>query len=442
MVQFGLYKCCSVDASIGEPMSSETHTRLIVSAGVAVVAHFAMYGLYANDIAFYMDGYTTSLVQVVFCALIMIFAYRPFFHCSLSIRTNRQTAMGTMYVVTFFMLTASRLPVPLWALLLCVVGGLAVDRKRALLVRFTVAVMLIAGAYMVMLDAVAVTNMGGVYWNQAMPADLLTAVYVVTGGVYSVALFLLGQARTPTMHTADVVRGSLLWATPFIFLIWALTWIPGFNSVNVRFGPADPADKVGVVFYVFFAAAMKLIILAAAVEFVKFGRLFEYLALSAVSYLVFPMITSTVMHGIIPLESVVGLILLVIGALISTVMSSFCTTSTYARDRDMTCRTCDEQKTWCGCMWSPITWWGQGGRGGGTHVDLHLGDEEDGVDVHDGHLPANGLSSSFEQFDAEGVVSLDGPEDRRAKRERDHNRGPVAQTFGLDDNGNYGMPLH
>jgi hypothetical protein len=355
-------------------MTASEAVRLVIFGGVGVIAQVIIYALYCNDVAFYLDGYTTSLVQLLFSTILMFIVYRPLFHCHLSEDTGRQRFFGGLMVVTYFMLTASRLPIPTWPLGLCALGGLETSRKRVVVMRFVVAILLIAATYLIMQDVVNASRMGVTFWDQEVPDDLLVAIYVTTGGVFSFAVFMLGQTRTLRMHTAGIIRHSLLMGIPFIGIVWGITWIPGIDTGSVRYGPADPPESFAVAIYIVLSAILKVVILATVVEFIKFGRLFEYLALSSVAYIVFPAITSTALMGILPLDSVVGVILLVFGLICAFGMALFCPPERYTTDatrRNMQCSACAESKTWFGCMTRFSDW------AGPRTVVSALEDEED-----------------------------------------------------------------
>ncbi len=97
--------------------------RLFLTGGIGLCAQITVYALYSNPIAFYLDGFTTSLIQLIFNAIVMTIIYRPFFHCSVSNSTTRQKVTCALLVCTYFLLTTSRLPVPLFALVLCVIAS-------------------------------------------------------------------------------------------------------------------------------------------------------------------------------------------------------------------------------------------------------------------------------------------------------------------------------
>ena len=342
-------------------MAREEPVRLLIAGGIGVIAQIAIYGLYTDDVAFYLDGYTTSLVQIVFVAVFMAIIYRPLFYCHASQITTRQRLFGGLMVTTYFMLTASRLPIPPWPLALCAIAGVTTERKRAVLLRFLVAGLIIAGGRLVVGDALATSKMGITFWDQTINQQTLFVIYVLIGGVFTFALFLLAQVRTKRLHTAQFVLNTFVGGSVWIAIIWGFTWIPGLTMGNVRFPTSEVDAGVEVITYVIFAAFLKLIIIATAIEFIKFGHLFNYLALSASAYMVFPMMTSLALDGIMPMDSIVGLILLVFGILISMMLVLFCEPAPYLVTEahvDLSCDECRRSKTWLGCMHAPSFVWG------------------------------------------------------------------------------------
>jgi len=341
-------------------MTREEPVRLLISGGIGVIAQIAIYGLYTDDVAFYLDGYTTSLVQIVFMAIFMAIIYRPLFYCHTSQITTKQRLFGGLMVTTYFMLTASRLPIPPWPLALCAIAGGTTERKRAVLLRFIVAGLIITGSRLVVGDALATSKMGITFWDQTISPPTLFVIYTLIGGVFTIALFLLAQVRTQRMHTAQLVMNTFAGGSIWIAIIWGFTWIPGLTMGNVRF-PSEVDASMEVVSYVLFSAFLKLIIIATAIEFIKFGHLFDYLALSAFSYMVFPMMTSLSLNGNMPMESIVGLILLVFGILISMTLILFCEPAPYLITEahvDLSCDECRRSKTWLGFMHAPAFLWG------------------------------------------------------------------------------------
>jgi hypothetical protein len=328
------------------------------------VAQVVTYLLYAHPVAFYLDGFTTSLVQVVTSAVVLTLAYRPFFKCHRSSTTVSQRILGALLVVSFFMLTAMRAPIPLWPLVLCVVAGLETNFPLVFLLRAVCTLVTCVGCWFLTMDVVAITRMGMVFWAHKADDAILLAMYAGLSFVYSVALFALSSRRvlTTSMHTADLVRLSFLYAVPILLAIWALSWIPLINLGNQRFGTTDPAKFIASVFYVPFSAMLKVVIVAAVVEAVKFGQLYTYMSLSALSYVVFPLTAAAVNHGQLTVHGTLGLGLLSIGSVVAFMQCICCTPEKYRQEEfDRTCDTCATEKTWLGFMWAPSTWWPQGG---------------------------------------------------------------------------------
>jgi hypothetical protein len=374
-------------------MATDNSQRLIIVGGFGIVAQLAVYGLYTDNVAFYLDGYTTSLVQICVVALILGVVHRPLFHCYTSQTTVRQQIAGGMMVVSYFMLTASRLPIPPWPLIFAVFAGVQDERKRTILTRLFIALAIVIGTRMLVSDALATSRMGITFWDQAdVPADTLLALYFIIGGVFTASLCILTQIRTGTMHTASLVMNSFMIGVPILGVLWALAWIPGVTTGSVRYGATDESDATGVAFYVAFAAFLKLIIMSTVIEFIKAGRVFDYLGMSAIAYMVFPLVTTGSNSGILPRTSIVGMILVLFGIIVAFFNILFGLPPVYeipASRLDLSCPECNRTKTWFGFMHSPLYWCCRGRMPSQPHSamdddDAHQANDEDAYDMGGG----------------------------------------------------------
>ena len=263
-------------------------------------------------------------------------------------------------VVSYFMLTASRLPIPPWPLIFGAIAGVQDERKRTIAMRLFIACTVVAGTRLLVSDAIATSRMGITFWDQTdIPDDILFTLYAFIGATFSISLCLLTQIRTKSMHSASLVLNSFTIAVPIIGVLWGLTWIPGMTTGSVRYEATDDKGLAAVIFYVTFAAFLKLIIVATTVEFIKAGRVFDYIGISATAYLVFPMITTGNSEGIMPFTSILGMILVIFGicAAFFNVLFGLPPVFEVPSSRlDMLCKECSRTKTWFGCMHSPLFW--------------------------------------------------------------------------------------
>jgi len=359
-------------------MSHDMQVRLISCGMVGLASQITIYAMYASPVAFYLDGFTTSLIQMVVASVVLGLMYRPFFHCPTSNMNTVHLLLSMTLVASFFVLTTARLPAPLWPIVFCLVAGVETLRKRMLVVRTLVAIAVFAGSTLLTIDVVDVTRIGDVFYGEKNSESAFVVTYSLAGSLFTVSVFMLERYREERLHTARVVRNGFFLGTIAIAFLWGMSWIGPLGGTRIRVGPANVAEQTGIFFYVVFAVLPKILTLATLVEFVKLGQLFNYLVLSALAFLVFPMVASSGTDAP-PRNTIIGIVMVIVAFCVS-LLSMCCTQNAFAPTiRDMTCRVCRENKQWMGCMWSPITWWPQGGRTEGTRKDCgrHDTDEDD-----------------------------------------------------------------
>jgi hypothetical protein len=345
----------------------DIETRLVWVGILAVLAQTAMNGTYGVDLAFVIDGYSTAVLQLTLVTGFMLLAYPFLFHCCHSEVTWPQVLSAGIVIFSLFAFTASRLPIPLLPLFVSAAQSVKGD-CRVGLIRVVAACLIGVGAFVSLVDVTDMMALPGAFWQQPLQTPILQTVYALMTLMYTGGLIVLARTVTPAMHTAAVVRGGLLCALPLVLVAWGTTWMPVLAAAqpNVRWGTPDPALRAAVAGITIAVAAVKGVLLACMVEFVKFGYLFEFLVLTGFAYLVFPLTVSAV--GVPDTATWVGIGFLCAGVLIAFVLL-FCqktrrSPTMFDRDADpavlpadgVRCKRCSMQPSLLGMCWPPSMW--------------------------------------------------------------------------------------
>jgi hypothetical protein len=326
-----------------------------------------LYGTYFSPQYRVLDAFTKAMAEALVAAFIMGVTYPWAFSCQHASLTHLQRFAGAMFFASLVFVTAMRMGLPTWFMILAVTTpALSSNRIWKLSENATALVYLLVGC---LLSALTTTyflmtltgDETSKFWTHPISEEYgakyganqstMLGSYIIVSIILCVNILLFHSVREQTLHVSHALRDGTLVAALVLTILWLFSFAPSFSVDNViRFGISSRDHIVTeAIFVLFMSAILKLILTGIFMESIKRGLTFSVGVSITAPYILLNLGVGTLgnMGPAYLSLSTLGLIALIILAMW---IETRCHTRQMDND-DARCNLCRENKRVCGLFY-------------------------------------------------------------------------------------------